>query len=86
MPSMTLPATVYLVAMVRLHHRENKHILSTEMFVVSGEDPLTRDEVVGRFDRLQAEKWSDSVYGPMADWHSQRHTIGVSYVVVGGPG
>ena len=82
---LSLPATVYSVSMVRLHSREAKHILSTEVFCVSGTDPLTSDEAIGRFDKLQAEKWSDAKYGPMADWFAQRHTMAVHSTVIGGP-
>lgn len=67
------PYTIYSVAMVRLR-RDGTHMLSTDMFVVSGLNPLTREEAIARLRASSASKWKEE-FGPVSDWQESTTSV-----------
>lgn len=75
------PYTVYFVAAVRL--KDDRHMVCTEHFFVSGRNPLNRDEVIRRFRQMQTDQWSVEQYGTEDSWQLQSHTLAVRSFWIG---
>lgn len=60
------PYTIYTGAI--LWDRAGKLILSNPIEVVSGDNPLTEDEIKGRFRRICADAWKTEEHGPISEY------------------
>ncbi len=60
--------TFYAVAVLFMNPLTNKHILSCELFAVSGDNPLTEREATQRGREQCESKWRPEEFGSLTAW------------------